>query len=94
MAIVAAGHGHSALMVLFAPLVAAFDALLGEVSDDVGWRFLVATRCFLPTSLCRVKHGLIIAGGVLGGDVMQFLKRAYEKVIISTLPRALRAVFR
>jgi hypothetical protein len=36
VAIVVAGHGCSTLKALFAPLVAAFDALVGAMKDDVG----------------------------------------------------------
>jgi hypothetical protein len=36
VAIVVAGHGCSTLKGLFAPLVAAFDALVGAMKDDVG----------------------------------------------------------
>jgi hypothetical protein len=51
---------------LFAPLVAAFDALLGVVSGDVRRCLLIATWCCLPSSLCREKHGRLVAGGALG----------------------------
>jgi hypothetical protein len=68
MAIVAAGHGHSLLKALLAPLIAAFDALLGAVCGDVGQCLLVAAQCCLTASLCRAKHDYLVAGGLLGGD--------------------------
>jgi hypothetical protein len=68
--VITAGHGHSPLKALFAPLVAAFDTLL-----------------------CRVKHGRLVASGVLGGNATWLLKRAPEKVIMSALPRALHVVW-
>jgi hypothetical protein len=64
------------------------------VSGDVGWCLLVATQCRLPTSLCRVKHGRLIAGGALGGDAVQLLRHAPEEVIMSALPWALCELFR
>jgi hypothetical protein len=93
VAVVMAGLGHSPLKAMFAPLVPAFDALLGTVSGDIGWRLLVTPWCLLPASLCRAKHGHLIAGGVLGSGVVQLLKRAPEEVIMFTLPWALRAAF-
>jgi hypothetical protein len=36
VAIVVAGHAHSPLKAMFAPLIATFDTLLGAVSGDVG----------------------------------------------------------
>jgi hypothetical protein len=74
MAIITAGR--SPLKALFAPLIAAFDTILGVVSGDIGWCFLVAARCCLPASLCRAKHGRLIVGGVLGGDATRLLKLA------------------
>jgi hypothetical protein len=94
LAIVVAGRGRSPLKELFAPLVAAFDVLLGIVSGDVGRCLLVATRCHLPTSLCWAKHGCLIAGGALGGDATRLLKRAPKEVVMSALPWALHIAFR
>jgi hypothetical protein len=93
MAIITTGHSRSPLKVLFAPLVAAFDAPLCAVSGDVGRCLLVATHCHLPASLCRVKHGSLIAGGALGGDAVWLHKHAPEEVAMSALLRALRTVF-
>jgi hypothetical protein len=92
VAIVAAGHGHSLLKALLAPLVAAFDALLGAVCGDVGRCLLVAAWCCLTASLCRVKHDCLVAGGLLGGDATRLLKLVPEEVVMSALPQALRAV--
>jgi hypothetical protein len=39
-----AGHGHGPYRALLAPLVAAFDVVLGAVSGSVGWCLLVAAR--------------------------------------------------
>jgi hypothetical protein len=83
----------SPLKTLLAPLVAAFDALLGVVSDDVRLCLLVTARGHLPASLCRVKHYRIIAGGALGGDATWLHKLAHEEVTIFALPRALRVAF-
>jgi hypothetical protein len=93
VAIITAGHGHSPLKVLFMPLVAAFDALLGAVSGYIGRCFLDAARCQLPASSCRAKHGHLTAAGALGGDAAWLLKRAPEEVIMSALPRALHVAF-
>jgi hypothetical protein len=93
MAIIAAGRGHSSLKALFAHLVAAFDALLGVVSGDVGWCLLVTARYHLPASQCKAKHGRLTIGGALGGDVTWLLKRSPEEVVMSFLPWALRMAF-
>jgi hypothetical protein len=42
--IATAGHGRGPQRALLAPLVCAFDAVLGAVSDDVGWCLLVAAQ--------------------------------------------------
>jgi hypothetical protein len=94
VAIIAVGHGHSPLKALFAPLVAAFDALLGAVSGDIRRRLLVAARCHLPASLCRAKHDRLIAGGALGGNAVRLLKQASKEVVMSALLWALCATFR
>jgi hypothetical protein len=93
VAIVTAGQGRSPLKALFAPLIADSDTLLSTVSSDVGRCLLVTARCHLPASLCRVKHGCIIASGVLGEDAMRLLKCAPEEFVMSALPHALCAVF-
>jgi hypothetical protein len=93
VAIIAAGHGRSPLKVLLAPLVAAFNALLGTVSGDVGWCFFVVARRLLPASLCRAKHDRLVAGCALGGDAMRLLERARKEVAMSILSRALCMVF-
>jgi hypothetical protein len=74
-------------------LVAAFDALLGVVSGNIGWFLLAAARCCLLASLCRVKHARIVAGGALGGGTTQLLKRAPKEVVMSALQQAMRAAF-
>jgi hypothetical protein len=91
--VVVAGHGRSPLKVLFASLVAAFDALLGAMSGNIGWCLLVIARCHLPASLCKAKHGCLKAGGALGGDAARLLKCAPEEVIMSALSWALRTAF-
>jgi hypothetical protein len=93
VAIVMVSHGCSPLKALFAPLVAAFDALLSTVSSDVGRHLLITSWCHHPTSPCGVKHGRLVVGGALGGDVMRLLKHTTEEVFMSTMSRALRAVF-
>jgi hypothetical protein len=87
--VITAGHGRSPLKVLLAPLLDAFDALLGVVNGDVEQRFLIATWCHLPASLCRAKHDRLVAGGALGGDAMRLLKRALEVVTMYVLSWAL-----
>jgi hypothetical protein len=77
---------------MFAPLVAAFDALLGIVSGDIGRCLFVVVLCRLYASLCRMKHGCLVASGVLGGDAPRLLKRAPSEVVMSTLSQALRAM--
>jgi hypothetical protein len=91
-AIIIAGHCHSPLKALPAPLAAAFDALLGTVSSNIRWHLLVAPRCHVPASLCRVNHDCLIAGGALGGDDVRLLKRALEEVTMSILSCALCTV--
>jgi hypothetical protein len=88
-----APHTRATHLATFVPLVATFDALMGAVSGDVRRCLRVTTRCHLPASLCRAKHGLIIAVGVLGGDAARLLKHAPEEVIMSALPRALCMAF-
>jgi hypothetical protein len=86
MAIVAAGHRHGPLKPLLAPLIAAFDGILGAVSGDIGQCLPVIARGGLPGSLCWAKHNHFIAGGVLGGDAARLVKCAPEEVAMSTLP--------
>jgi hypothetical protein len=92
VAVIVASHRHSPLKALFAPLVATFDALLSAMSGDVERCLLVATRCHLPASQCRAKHGCLVAGGALGGDAARLLKCAPEEVVMSTLSWALCVV--
>jgi hypothetical protein len=87
--IVAIGRGRGPLKALLANLFVPFDALLGAVGGDVRWCLPVAARGCLPASLGRAKHGLLIAGGVLGGDATRLLERVPEEVAMSTLSRAL-----
>jgi hypothetical protein len=49
---------------------ASFDALLGAMGDDVSEHLPVAAWDHLPTSLGRVKHDRLIAGGAQGGDAV------------------------
>jgi hypothetical protein len=53
---------------MHAPLVAAFNAHLGAVSGNIGWRLLVIAPVRLPAHLCWAEHDRLIAGGVLGGN--------------------------
>jgi hypothetical protein len=71
------------------PLGVALNAHLGAVSGDVRWHLLVAARGRLPAHLCGAEHDRLVAGGVLGGDVVQLLERASEEVVVFTLPLAL-----
>jgi hypothetical protein len=89
-----AGHGHSPLKALLAPVVAAFDALLGKMGGDVGRCLLVAARGCLPAFLCGVKHDCLIAGVVLRDDRAWVLECASKEVTMSALPRCLHAMFR
>jgi hypothetical protein len=50
VAIIMAGRGRGPMMVLLAPLVATFDALLGLVSGDIRRCLPVTTRGDLPAS--------------------------------------------
>jgi hypothetical protein len=93
MEVIVAGRGRGPLKALFAPLVAAFDALLGAVSGNIRRCLLVLARCCLPTSLCRVKHGHLVAGGALGGDATRLLKRGPKEVVMSIMSQALREAF-
>jgi hypothetical protein len=94
VAIVTVSHGCSPLKALFAPLVAAFDALLSTVSSDVGRHLLITAWCHHPTSPCGVKHGHLVASGALGGDVVQLLKCAPEEFIMFVVSWALCVLFR
>jgi hypothetical protein len=87
-----AGRGCGPLKALLAPHVAIFDALLGTTSGDVRRCLLVTAQCRLPACLSGVEHGHLIAGGVLGDDVVWVLERASDKITLSTLPRALLVV--
>jgi hypothetical protein len=82
------------LKALLAPLFAAFDALLGAVGSDVRWHHPTTARGHLSTSLGRVEHDCLIAGGALGGDVALLLKHVPEEVSMFALSWALRAVLR
>jgi hypothetical protein len=88
--VIVAGHGRGPLKALLAPLVATFNALLGTVSDDVGWH-LVTAQGRLPAFLCRAEHDRPVTGGVLGDDVARLLERVPEEVSTSALLRAPRA---
>jgi hypothetical protein len=83
LADVVIGHGHGPLKVLLALLFAAFDALLGAVGGDVRRRLPVAAQGYLPASLGRAEHDHLVAGGVLGGDVVQLLDHVPAEVAMS-----------
>jgi hypothetical protein len=89
VAIITTGRGRSPMKALLAPLVAAFDALLGTVGGDIGRCLLVATRGHLHASLCRAKHDRLVADVALGGDVTQLLEHAFEEIAMSALLWAL-----
>jgi hypothetical protein len=80
--------GCSPNRVLLAPLVAAFNAHLGAVSDDIRWRLHVTAWGHLPARLCGVEHDCLVADGVLGGDAARLLKRASDEVAMFALPPA------
>jgi hypothetical protein len=84
-----AGAACPPAVAIIAPLVAAFDDLLGALCGDVGWCLLIAAPCCLPACLRRVKHVHLIVGGALGGDPARLLKCVPEEVAMSALPRAL-----
>jgi hypothetical protein len=92
-AVIMDGRDRGPLEALHAPLVAAFDALLGAASGNVKWRLLVTAQGCLPVSLCGVKHDHLVAGGVLGGDAAPLLKCASEEVPMSTFSWALCVAF-
>jgi hypothetical protein len=89
--VVIAGRGHGPLRVLLAPLVAAFDALLGTVSSGIGRRLLVSAWGRFPAYLCEAGHDHLVPGGVLGGDATWLLERASKEFALFPLPRALLA---
>jgi hypothetical protein len=91
MAVITAGHGHNALKVLLAPLVATFNSLLGAVGSNVGRCLLVTAQGHLPAFLGRAKHDCLIASGALSGDATRLLEHGPKEVSMSALPRALRA---
>jgi hypothetical protein len=74
------------------PLFATLDALLSTLDGDVGWCLHATTWGRLPASLGWMKHGRLIAGGVLGSEAARLLKCVPKKVAILTLERALCAV--
>jgi hypothetical protein len=88
-AIIVAGRGHDPWRTLPVLLVVAFDACLGAMSNDVEWCLPVTAQGHLPTRLYGVGHDRLVAGGVLGGDVMWLLERSSEEVAMSALPWAL-----
>jgi hypothetical protein len=91
MAIITAGHGHNALKVLLAPLVATFNALLGAVGSNVRRCLLVTAQGHLPGFLGRAKHDCLVASGALSGDATRLLECGPKEVAMSVLPRALCA---
>jgi hypothetical protein len=89
--VVIAGRGHGPLRVLLAPLVAAFDALLGTVSSGIGRCLLVSAWGRFPAYLCEAGHDHLVPGGVLGGDATWLLERALKEFALFPLTRALLA---
>jgi hypothetical protein len=90
LTVIAIGCGPDPLKALLAPLFATINALLGAVGGDVGRRLALTAQGRLPTSLCRLKHDSLVAGGALGGDVVRFLECVPKEVTMSTLSWALR----
>jgi hypothetical protein len=85
------GRGHGPQGALVASLVATSDVALGAANYIIGWCLLVATRGCLPACLCGAVHDCLTVGGMLGGDVLRFPKRAPKEVALSASPRALLA---
>jgi hypothetical protein len=92
VAIIVDSRGRGPLKALLMPLAAAFDDLVGAVSGYIGKCPLVTARGRLPASLCRAKHDCLVAGGALGGDIVQLLELAPDGVSVSTVMRALCVV--
>jgi hypothetical protein len=88
---ITAGRGHGPWRALPAPVVVAFDALFGTMSGDVGRCLPVTAQGHLPAQLYGAEHDRLVAGGVLGGDAVRLLERAFEEVTLSALPWALLA---
>jgi hypothetical protein len=91
LTVVVISRVHGPLKALFVPPFATFDALLGAMGGDVGWRLPVTARGRLPASMGRAKHGCLIAGGALGGDAARLRKHVPEEVAMSVLSWSLRA---
>jgi hypothetical protein len=64
------------------------------MDGDVEQCSLVATQGRLPASLGLAKHDQVIAGGVLGGDVVRCLECVPVKVAMLTLEQAPCATLR
>jgi hypothetical protein len=86
--VIVVSHGHGSLEALLMPLFATHDALPTAVDGDVRRCSLGAAWGCLPASLGLAEHDTLIAGGVLGCDVVWLLKRATEKVAKLALERA------
>jgi hypothetical protein len=74
-------RGRGPLRTLLVPLL----ATLGAMDGDVGWHLLATAWGCLPATQDRMKFGRLIAGGVLGGDVVLLLSGVPENVIVCTL---------
>jgi hypothetical protein len=73
-----AGRECSPLRVQLSPLLA---ALLGALDDKVGWRCSAATKDRFPTFWDMGSLGRLLIGGILGGDVKQFLGGVPDDVV-------------
>jgi hypothetical protein len=74
-----AGHGHSPYRALLTPLVAAIDAILGAISNNVRRCLLVPAQGRFPAPLCRAVHDHLVVGGVLSGDVARLLAAGFAR---------------
>jgi hypothetical protein len=81
IAIIIVDRDRSSLRTLFAPPLAALDALPSALDSDVEWRLLTAAWGCLPASCRMTKFGRITTGGILGGDTAQLLGGVHENVI-------------
>jgi hypothetical protein len=85
-------HSCNPLRTLLSPLLAALGVLHGVLGSNIGWRrFAAAGGCF-PTTWDKESFGCLLAGGVLGGDVEQFLGSVPKNVIQSPEGRWLSCV--
>jgi hypothetical protein len=63
------------------PILSTLGALLGVMDGDVGRCLLAAAHGHLPTAWGKAKLGRLVAGGVLGDDVVQLLRGVPKNVV-------------